>query len=275
MRCRFLLLVTLSASGCSAVRRPLPVPPVSTKPVLDSTPSPKSVSRTLRPQTDTFAINVVTQAFELTENHRSDSTHRQSQFSARLSPDISGWILTLEGERISDSSTVGKNKRSTADTTESLTIKFDQEGRRAVIPPAQDSLCLANSALLSPLIARLLVPPVLTNDQQHQVASDGLTYTACSSGTRVIILAGIEFLQNEASQIKVTIKGQLRSDSTKALPLRITGLLTGEGRILLSSLQAPIAETIELTLHLDMAAESSAKKQQFKQSTTIHVRELP
>jgi hypothetical protein len=239
----------------------------------DSAHIPETASRILTAESRNFSIDVLTQAQELSDNQRTDSTHRRSQFQAQLSPRLSGWELQLRGQRVLSDSTGGA-KRLAADTTDTLTIELRE--RAAQFAPISSGMhCMGTGALLSPLIARLVIPPINETNAQQRSSKDTLTYQACSAGTELTTSAFFEFVENESSQSKVTIHGQLQSDSTKKLPLRITGSFTGEGTISLSNIQLPLAQDLELHLRFDLTAESSLKKQHFKQATTIRIRQLP
>ena len=68
------------------------------------------------------------------------------------------------------------------------------------------------------------------------------------------------------------IIGDVRADSTKALPMRLTGTFTGNATITLAPDRSSFADYFLASIDLSLNAESSLRRQNLRQRSELSVR---
>jgi hypothetical protein len=219
-----------------------------------------------------YAITVVSHAIEVGPEGRTDSTITRNEFSATLTAlPTSNFLLTLEAPRVVVDSTLSREERARMDSTTRILLQVDPEGRDMSAEPSVKDSCPGEGTLLSPLIARLLtVPPATLRDGAPPVR-DSLDYTSCVGPTQLRTTARLSLHPMAEGVIQVQIDGNVRADSTHALPMHLSGLFSGRATITPDVTYMALADRLAISMELHLRAESPLRRQEFTQRTRTTV----
>lgn len=167
--------------------------------------------------------------------------------------------------------------RSRADTLPArpaTLLHVDHDGH--FVDPLPTPTCPGASGDLSPLQARMILPRAA----RSWPVRDSLAYDTCVRGVRARVRALVTWPApsfDDARQVwaqTLSVSGWLVADSSRALPMRLRGELSGHGTLELSPDKLDVLHAAGELL-LDLSAESSLKSQRVTQRVAYEVPRRP
>jgi len=152
--------------------------------------------------------------------------------------------------------------------------QLDDDVREA--PPDEDStaLCPSKPSLVSPLLTGVMAQYLVHASQVQAVRRTMLQYRACPAGVLRHIAGFIERDALDGADrppLVLRLQATIRTDSSRALPMRISGAMQGTATAMPASDIAVLPRSLELTFTSQFTAESSTKEQRFEQRVTTRL----
>ena len=285
---RLLALAAVTLSCSSAGGRP-PRTELPENPVYSVNVRPAERNRVLIPGTRSYEATLSTVSEErAAESPRRDSTVTTPKFLILLRRVAGGgFLLQLQSDpwrspTVDSTSPPARTPTSSGTTPVPLQLAVDSFGMHAVLLARAGPACSApGTETFSPLATRLLILPGLLLTNSTNVLKDSLNYRICSGGTPLQASIELEYTRDPArrdlhsgsSPVAVQLRGSVRGDSTRALPMRLHGTLTGRAAVTPDTGTSALATLVTADFVLDLTAESSVKRQDFRQ--TVRVRMAP
>lgn len=121
--------------------------------------------------------------------------------------------------------------------------------------------CSAFPSLISPLSASLLAR-YLVADSSVSIQTDTVTFSTCDAGVSRAYSVVLRSTRDLANPFESKIVGEFHADSSRALPMRLTGNLTGTASVSPNTGELPLPESlrIRLTIRLAATAELSGSR---------------
>ena len=151
------------------------------------------------------------------------------------------------------------------------TTQASAEGR--FLDTSATVLCAVQQNTLSPLQLRFIVPRYAANWPQI----DTLQYTTCVRGARASVVAVVTWASpvfdsaREVWNQSLDIKGLVHADSSRVLPLHLSGELTGSGSLILEPVSTKVRE-LSATMQLELVAKGGTVKQHIQQKVYLEQR---
>lgn len=131
--------------------------------------------------------------------------------------------------------------------------------------------CIAHSTLVSPLLSAAmtwLVEQIVNG----AVRDNPFNYSTCSAGVFRTYELSRQIQHTTNDSLQILLKGNVRTDSSRALPMTIRGDLTGKGTALPPDGSAVLPGRVILTYTVDFSATAGKQhRQQFQQHTQIEL----
>lgn len=260
-----LLLAGIILGACAPGGTPSPESPAPV--VLESLPdSMASATRPFKWSSAVFRVEVDARTTQA-DSAAVDSLRRQG--TVRLTPDQDGSRIILAFEATGDTTT----------TTSSSTIRVshlvvDSTGQVA-FRELEGAPCVGRLPEISPLLIRQLVlPSDPRNFAEENRGTDSVIYVSCVQGVRVQSFIELQWTKERLQpdvrglQFQIQITGRIQADSSRQLPMRMTGTIRGTSKVVFSE------STLEL-IRLESVVESNleatagaARHQRFSQTVT-------
>jgi hypothetical protein len=207
---------------------------------------------------------------------QADSTAADSlrhQATVRLTPETQGSLTVLRFESAGDST------RNAAGTSDAQVIHVTVDsGEKPAVREVLATECAVRLPELSPLLVRQLVFPVNPRvfTQQTQV-TDSLVYSSCIQGVQVRSLIELQWTRSSVPPNDlelhwgVQFKGRVLADSSRRLPMRLTGNLSGTSSLSFLRQNLNLQEARSTVIFDLEAASGRNRHQRFTQTVTYHV----
>jgi hypothetical protein len=135
--------------------------------------------------------------------------------------------------------------------------------------------CPSQPSLVSPLLTNAIVQYLL-NASRHEIERRAaLDYKVCSAGVFRTISGYIEYdtERNTPAQTRMSflIQASISADSSRALPMRVSGTMTGTVTTMPGTGVHVLPDSLELQLITEIIAQSSTRKQEFQQRVTTRL----
>jgi hypothetical protein len=260
--------------------------PPTTQPVVTPLDSVNARSipriRVLSPGTRSYQAQLTTISEEQSDSSpRLDSTRTTPRLSVSLQRVAGGaFLLQLQSEpwRVLTPDPASPASRLPSLVPVPLRMALDSLGMHATSLTQAGAACpTAGSEMFSPLGTRLLIVPGLLQTRENRTLQDSLTYRICSSGTLLEANLALSYTHDESKReprvaplpITVQLHGTIQGDSTRMLPMRLRGTLVGQARVFPDTGSHALASSVTADYVLTLVAESSIKRQNFRQ--TVHL----
>ncbi len=259
------LLGGIILGACMPAPAPIPaspapaIPEPSTDSAVSITPAPKWSSAA-------FRIEIVARTTQA-DSAAVDSLRRQA--TVRMTPEKDGSSTILAFEATVDSA--GMMSSSAIRVTH---LAVDSTGR-FLLRDTEPAQCAGRLPEISPLLVRQLVPPTgLQSLQRVNQSTDSLAYSSCIQGVRVqsfIVLRWIRVPSQpgvRGTRLDVVIAGRVQADSSRELPMRFAGTISGNSSVVFSESTTELL-TLESSIHTQLdATAGTARHQRFNQTVT-------
>jgi hypothetical protein len=194
-------------------------------------------------------------------------TDLTSRYRLKISSD-SGY--RLPADRQPPPETVRKDS---AAITNSQLLGGNEAGESIVRDTAAP--CSSKPSLVSPLLTSVLARYLLTASTSDSVRPTRLQYTICSAGVLRTVSGVLEYdvgqHARDRSTVVFAIQAAIHADSSRALPMRISGTMKGNVTIQSGRDAGILPPDVELRLTSDINAASSSKSQHFEQRVTTRL----
>lgn len=274
----FLAAVELIAASCAP--RTLTVPPAPDPVPVVPTPTPVERPPLLILVGDSATYDVVSSVVTVEESDSGairDSASYTEVVRAVLTPDSttgfrlvytsdSGYVLPLD--RSPPPETVRATKNSVT-----VTHAIASDGVVIRIPDDSTQLCSSVQSLVSPLVGNVTARYLSISSSIHPRPIGSLEYATCNAGVirEVVGTTQTVEMRDEATNrpsLVLLVKGTIGTDSTRALPMRISGTMEGRTAATPDSGIAVLPAILEIELTSSLVAASSVKSQAFRQQVT-------
>lgn len=146
-----------------------------------------------------------------------------------------------------------------------------------IVPDSVAGECSSVATLASPLLPALALRLALQTTKEPRAARDSLVYSSCQAGTIIrnvieINSATFEPSSGVADTIRYEIRGAVAADSTRTLPMRLTGQIKGEAFLVHERLQRSLPVHAQVVLQLDLRFENSLRTQRVQQRVVTDYR---
>jgi hypothetical protein len=199
-----------------------------------------------------------------------DSLRRHG--TVRLIPDVQGLLTVLRFEAAGDSA----DSATTASASHVIRLTVDSTGKSA-LRELLTTACTARLPELSPLLVRQLVFPVDPRVfTQQTYVTDSLVYSSCIQGIQVQSLIELQWNRSpvQPSELElhlgVRFKGRVLADSSRRLPMRLTGSLSGTSSLVFLRRNLGLQEARSTAMFDLEAASGGTRRQRFTQTVTYH-----
>jgi len=270
MRAFAIVLASTLVGGCVPSRTtggPLPGSEIVT-PAADSTQVATALPYAWTADAFTISIEVRT---EQADSTAVDSLRRDATVHFTPQKTDSGYVFLFEASRDS------------VDAASPLTLAatrliVDTAGNSAVDEGSMED-CSTRLPEVSPVLVRQLAFPL---DPRHFLIrtqfTDSIAYTSCVQGVRVRSQVELTWTQSPAytnagqRQFTVQLKGKLQADSSRQLPMNLSGNISGASILIFDS-QALRLVTLESQITSGIEATSGTlRRQQFRQTVSYRAR---
>lgn len=286
---RTLAAVTaLSMAACG--RRPEPMPPVPVPVPAAPTPIPTEPASLLILAADSAWYDV---SSTVTTTERSAATSRidsasyteamrlvlmidataggPGTFRLRLLSD-SGYALPID--RSAPPETIRK------DTLPMISEQLlESNGTVRHAANADSTVCRSTSSLVSPLLTSSIALYLSRASHALAAASTELSYRICSAGVERHLVGTINHQGGTSgvrtSPTRIGIDARIDTDSSKALPMHLTGTLTGTATITAAEESYVLPTSILVETHSLFTAQSSIRQQRFEQRVVTRLTRRP
>lgn len=248
---------------------PAPAPgPASPAPALPepSADSAVSITRAHRWSLAAFRIEIIAQTTQA-DSAAVDSLRRQA--TVRMTPEQDGSKIVLVFEATGDSADT-----MSVPTSRVTRLGVDSSGRFLLrdIEPAQ---CVGRLPEISPLLVRQLVPP---SDPQFlgraNQSTDSLAYSTCIQGVRVQSSIVFRWTRvpsqpgERGTRLNVVITGRVQADSSRQLPMRFAGTISGNSSVVFSESTSEFLTLQSIVRTQLEAIAGTTRHQRFSQTVT-------
>ncbi len=263
-----LLLLTACA------RTPAPAPPAPAVPAPQPPPPtpPIAVPKILHPDSAYYRVtSTVITAQQSTPSQPDDSVSYQenmqihvvpqgaTSFTIRLESD-SGYVLGT-GRVFPPETVTALGYRNVA-----IATRVNSGGEAATITSAVTPPCPITPTLASPLLTTLLARFLLAR-YAAPAASDSIHYLTCTAGVQITNDIRLRHLGPE--HLAIALEGRFLSDSSRALPMRISGITTGTATVAPDSGATVLPQLLDISLNITLTATSTIRQQQFQQRVRL------
>jgi hypothetical protein len=269
------LLLSVSLA-CSTQRVPARAPE-PLRPPSDTAPSQAVSLVRFREDSARYVIEAFVITRELLPGTTRDSSSFREEIGARVfvQSDSSAELILEAGRggfrNTSDSVSRGATQISPSRTPLPI-VRFGL-GQREAVQLSRDTsvVCPSFPTLLTPLLSRLIVLASLPNPFPRP---DTLSYTACLADVSIssrYIVQPRSHGDVRSGDHHADIIGELQSDSTRFLPMRLGGSVRGS-LVLFKEFTPALPQQLELQLSADLLFTSSIRQQQLQQETRLTIR---
>jgi hypothetical protein len=135
--------------------------------------------------------------------------------------------------------------------------------------------CPSQPSLVSPLLTNAIAQYLLNASRHEIVRRAALDYKVCSAGVFRTISGYIEYDidRNTPAQVQTSfvIQASISADSSRALPMRVSGTMMGTMTTMPGSDVHVLPDSLELQLITEIIAQSSTRMQEFQQRVTTRL----
>lgn len=140
--------------------------------------------------------------------------------------------------------------------------------------------CSSAATLVSPVLPTLVLQSVIQRRRESRVMRDSLSYIACQAGVSVqyilrVIPESTPTTRSSNDSLSYTITGTVVADSSRALPMRMSGQISGDAQLSGFSDARLFPAKVTINFRSDLLFQSTARTQRFHQrvTTTFAVRD--
>lgn len=140
--------------------------------------------------------------------------------------------------------------------------------------------CSPAATLVSPVMPTLVLQFVMQTRRESRIMRDSLSYTACQTGVLVrytLYFASDSILpaRSADSVFRYRITGAVAADSSRVLPMRMAGQISGDAEIRSQSTSRVLPAEVRIRLRGDLIFQSTTRTQHLQQlvTTTFAIRQ--
>lgn len=133
--------------------------------------------------------------------------------------------------------------------------------------------CSPAATLVSPVMPALLLQFVIQTTRESRTIRDSLSYTACQTG--VIVHYTLYFSPDSVSAtrpadsvFRYRISGTVAADSSRVLPMRMSGQISGNAEISRHTQTRALPDEVMIRLQSDLMFQSALRTQRLQQRAT-------
>ena len=271
------LLVTVLVSACAPSPVPTPTPEPVPAPVLPVPPVPPRIPvPRLVPDSAQYEVQsvVVTIEDSSSTSPRQDTVRVMETIQATLVERSTGSfelvVRSDSGYRTSEARQPPPETLRQEFAVLEAVVKLNRS--RLVPQMSSDSVpaCMTSASFVSPLSV-LLFARYVQPGATPALEQDSISYRSCYAGVNREYMVKFTTVRTVERPFVTTIEGTLHSDSSRALPMRLTGQLNGFASALPANIEAPLPFTMTLDLTADLQAIAQAISTRHTQSFRQHI----
>lgn len=133
--------------------------------------------------------------------------------------------------------------------------------------------CSSAATLVSPVMPTLVLQALMQTRKESRARRDSLSYSTCQAG--VLVRYILHFSPDSAPTtpsaddlFRYTITGTLAADSSRTLPMRMNGRISGDAQLTGFRNSRPLPGKVTIRLQSDLIFESAARTQRLQQLVT-------
>ena len=262
----------LLLAACARTPAPAPSAPAVPAPQAPPPTPPIAAPRILHPDSAYYRVtSTVITAQQSTPSQPDDSISYQedmrihvvpqgaTSFTIRLESD-SGYVLGT-GRVFPPETATALEHRNIA-----ITTVVNSGGDAATITSALSPPCPITPTLASPLLTTLLAHVLLAR-YDAPATPDSIHYVTCTAA--VHITNDLRFRNFGPDHLGIALEGRLLSDSSRALPMRISGITTGTATVAPDSGATVLPRLLDISLNITLTATSTIRQQHFQQRVRL------